>query len=491
VIARDAWRPLIGVLVPVLFMLIIGLAGVRLSTQIRTDEEALREHQHQLLNMVDASRSAQLFYQEQQENWRALIDSKQEDTFDHYRRQMRTAESLVIHQLDTLRGTLVEQGLGLHLTDHIIDLHQRLGRLIENALALHGQDGPYAEWERAVALTRGLEQQLSARLATLTGSIVLEANRQIDDQNALSQATWTEARALLLWLTLAGVGLTAFIAWRNQVASSQLRQTLERLRRAQQELVNSEKLASLGSLVAGVAHELNTPLGNGVLLASSLQDQVREFSGHLQAGTIQRRTMSEFCSQATDTCNLLEQSLERSVEIVGHFKQVAVDQSSDRRRSFYLDAAIEDICGTLQPQFRATPHRLIVTVEPELTLEGYPGTLGQILNNLVLNALQHGLESHPGGEVRVEAGAMPGQRIRLTVSDNGKGIPIQDRSQIFDPFFTTRLGAGGSGLGLYIVHNLVTGVLGGTLTVDSSPRGTAFQLVFPAKAPQRRPSRTT
>ncbi len=258
------------------------------------------------------------------------------------------------------------------------------------------------------------------------------------------------------------------------------------LRQAMAQLMQSEKLAALGSLVAGVAHELNTPLGNTRTIAGALGEEVRAFAVSVDSGILRRSQLEAFINRSQEAVALLECNAARAADLIGHFKQVAVDQTSMRRRRFHLRRTVEEILATLQPQFKHTAHRYELDIPAELELDSYPGPLEQIIANLVTNSLAHGFAGLEAGRIRILARAKDRQQVVLTYLDNGLGIPSDTQNRIFEPFFTTGLGSGGSGLGLFIVYNLVTGVLGGTIQVQSHPgQGTNFTLTLPRIAPDR------
>ena len=172
-------------------------------------------------------------------------------------------------------------------------------------------------------------------------------------------------------------------------------------------------------------------------------------------------------------------------DLIAHFKQVAVDQTSAQRRPFDLAEVVGEVVLTLRPQFKATPYRIEVDIPPGIDMDSFPGPLGQVLTNLVNNALLHGFAGLPAGVVRIAAEAQ-GDRVRIQVADNGRGIAPEHQSRVFDPFFTTRLGQGGSGLGLHIVYSIVTRVLGGRIDLASQPgEGTEITLEIPVIAPQQ------
>jgi signal transduction histidine kinase len=261
---------------------------------------------------------------------------------------------------------------------------------------------------------------------------------------------------------------------------------IRKLEQAMTQLVQTEKLASLGSLVAGVAHELNTPLGNSLTVASTLKEHVREFVRQLETGdALRRNALLDFVAHCRDAAALVEKNSRRAAELIGNFKQVAVDQTSMRRRSFDLRQALDEVLSMLQPKLKHTRHRLEIAVERGIVLDSFPGPLEQIVTNLVTNSLLHGFEGIEAGVIRIEAAPASDDRIALTYADNGVGIPEALAKRVFDPFFTTKLGGGGSGLGLYIVFNLVTAVLGGTIALSGSPgQGARFDMLLPRVAPQ-------
>ncbi|HSD36192.1 MAG TPA: ATP-binding protein [Rhodocyclaceae bacterium] len=278
--------------------------------------------------------------------------------------------------------------------------------------------------------------------------------------------------------------LNAELEQRVAERTQSLTETLDTLRRAQDELVQSDKLASLGSLVAGVAHELNTPIGNAVLIASTLAQDMRAVQGALQSGELRKSALESFIGDTDHAIGLLDHSLTQARDLVSSFKQVAIDQSSERRRSFALEELVHDICETVRPGLRNHNWRLETALVPGVQMDSYPGPLGQVITNLLQNAFFHGLQESVPGLVSIETRLVDEEQIEISVSDNGRGIPPENLGLIFDPFFTTRLGQGGSGLGLSIVYRLVTTLLGGRISVDSTPgEGTRFTVVLPCKAP--------
>lgn len=264
---------------------------------------------------------------------------------------------------------------------------------------------------------------------------------------------------------------------------------ISKLEQATSQLMQAEKLASLGSLVAGVAHELSTPLGNTLTVASTLQEVVRNFAQKIDGGTLHRQALSDFIAQCRDASSLIERNSQRAAELIGNFKQVAVDRTSMRRRGFDLLQTLNQTVSTLRPQLKHTSHRMEVHADPGIVMESYPGPLEQIVANLVSNSLQHGFDGVREGCIRIAARLADTDHVLLTYSDNGTGMSEEVARRAFDPFFTTRLGSGGSGLGLYITYNLTTAVLGGTIRLHSTPgRGVRLELRLPRIAPN--PGRT-
>ena len=272
-----------------------------------------------------------------------------------------------------------------------------------------------------------------------------------------------------------------------RAANHSLEQTLGTLRETQSQLVQSERLASLGSLVAGVAHEINTPVGVGVTAASTLRDHARELAESYARGDLKRSSLEQFITTADEAAEITLKNLQRAADLIASFKQVAVDQSSGERRQFALREYIDEVPLSLAPRLKKYGHALEVDCPAALAVDTYPGAIAQILTNLVSNALVHAFDAGKKGHLRIHAEAANGW-VTLTFADDGRGIPQENLGRIFDPFFTTRRGAGGSGLGLHIVFNLVHQLLGGTIDVVSAPgRGSLFTIRFPIAAPRAKP----
>lgn len=264
------------------------------------------------------------------------------------------------------------------------------------------------------------------------------------------------------------------------------RELIRRLEETQEQLVQAEKLASLGAIVAGVAHELNTPIGNGLMAVSTLARAVANFRRDTAEG-IKRSALDTLIKEMDTGSDIAQRNLYRAAELISSFKQVAADRSSEQRRSFELAEVVEKIMLTLQPSLKNTVARFSIDIPAGIHLDSYPGPIGQILANLIGNAILHAFEGKTHGLVRIHAAARAGQNVRLWVEDDGLGIPPELLPRIFDPFVTSKMGRGGTGLGLYIAHNIAANMLGGSISAISVPgQGTTFELNIPLIAPQPR-----
>ncbi|GGE15089.1 hypothetical protein GCM10011390_37740 [Aureimonas endophytica] len=262
-------------------------------------------------------------------------------------------------------------------------------------------------------------------------------------------------------------------------------EALRELKRTQRELIQSEKLASLGQLVAGVAHEINTPLGIALTTATVMRDELRGFGADIGGGRVSRAAFDRFLERLQDGIRLTTSNLERSAQLVVSFKQVAADRASGERRSFDLKGFLDDLFISLRPLGKRYGHRILVECEAGLMMDSYPGALAQVLTNLVTNAYVHAFASTEGGTIRIDVARRDGDRVAITFEDDGRGIDPQHRARIFDPFFTTGRAQGSTGLGLHIVFSLVTATLGGTIDVESAlGRGTRFAILLPRHRPQ-------
>jgi PAS domain S-box-containing protein len=268
--------------------------------------------------------------------------------------------------------------------------------------------------------------------------------------------------------------------------TAELTRTLSTLNQAQDELLRSERMAALGSLVAGVAHELNTPLGTCMTAASTLHERTRELRRDLDAQQLRRSALDAYARDGEQMAELLMRGLRNASDLVSHFKQLSVDQTSEHRRSFQLDTVVADVLTVMRPQLKHAQLRIETDIQMEAAIDGFPGELGRLLTNLIQNAQLHAFDADQPGLLRISARPLEAAQFELSVSDDGRGMSAEVRRRAFDPFFTTKLGKGGSGLGLNIVYNIATGVLGGDVELQSAPgQGSRFIFRLPLRAPQR------
>ena len=335
---------------------------------------------------------------------------------------------------------------------------------IAGVLLPDGSVGSVAIWSSS--LTQDGSDVIIWALLDLTEE--LNAKRELKDLNVSLESRVRERSAAL------------------ERANGELNATLQTLRHTQHELLSSEKMASLGSLVAGIAHELNTPIGNSLLASTALHDRVLDFEQQVSAGNLRRSQLTAHLDEVCTASTLISGSLHKAAELIASFKQIAVDQTNDQRRAFDLLAAVQDTIATYMPRLRRVPCEVTLQIPAGLVLDSYPGGLYQILNNLITNALTHAFEQRQGAAITVSAERLEGDSIALAFSDNGSGMSDDVLKRVFDPFFTTKMGQGGTGLGMNIVYNIVTGVLGGRISIDSSlGAGTTIRMLLPRVAPQR------
>lgn len=266
-------------------------------------------------------------------------------------------------------------------------------------------------------------------------------------------------------------------------ANAELENAVRRLKITQAQLVQSQKLASLGSLVAGVTSEIGGPVDLGVTAAAELQDRAARLQRQHALGQVSSEELDRFVTMAAESSSELLLNLRKALELVRSFRQVAVDQSSGERRRFLLKAYIEEVMLSLAPRMKRDGLRVTVQCPPGLSVDSFPGALAQVLGTLVDNSLMHAFPNFRRGNITITVHEEP-RGVVLRYADDGAGIPAEYLDQIYDPFFTTRRGSGGTGLGLYVVYTLVTQRLGGTISASSTPgQGTFFDVRFPMEAP--------
>ncbi|MFN0317569.1 MAG: ATP-binding protein [Burkholderiales bacterium] len=318
-------------------------------------------------------------------------------------------------------------------------------------------------------------------VSAVMAAVFLLSYRLLDIHDA---GTGTEMANIFLRIYAAALVVIAVGSWwivlsheSRELAEGELLHSLHHLELTRSELVESEKMASLGGLVAGVAHEINTPVGIIVGAASYLSDRAAEMRAKLAAGGLSETDFERFVHDASQSARLLSSNAGRAAQMVESFKRVAVDQTSDERRRFDLRGYMEETIFSLRPKFQGTRVTTRVDCPRGIEMDSYPGSFAQVLTNLLLNSLQHAFDPGASGAIVITAKPAGDDEVEIRYQDDGRGIPQALHDKIFQPFFTTRRGAGGSGLGLHLVYNIVTRRLGGMIAVENAyPRGTLFTL---------------
>jgi signal transduction histidine kinase len=268
-----------------------------------------------------------------------------------------------------------------------------------------------------------------------------------------------------------------------RAAKEHAERALAELRATQQNLIQAEKLAALGGLVAGIAHEVNNPVGISLTVASSFARRCERFATEMKTPPLRRSSLDDFVAKSQAAAEQLVANLQRAGELIQSFKQVAVDRSHAEQREFDLAEATDQIIASLRPVLKRMPLTLIVDVPRGISMNSYPGSYGQVLTNLFLNAVVHAYPDGRSGTLMVAAQEAGCKDVEITVADDGAGMTDDVRMRAFDPFFTTRRNHGGTGLGLHVIFNIVTQSLGGRLAMDSAPgRGTTFRITIPKQA---------
>ncbi len=265
-----------------------------------------------------------------------------------------------------------------------------------------------------------------------------------------------------------------------QDAIDELHTTLENLRNTQTQLIESEKLSSLGGLVAGVAHEINTPIGLCITTHSFIKDIFKDMNERFEAGSISKQNFTEFMHSMEESVDILSKNLERAAKLVKSFKHVSEDQAGEALRPYNLEEYLQEILSTLHPKLKMTKHVVNLGCPSDLEMIGYPGALSQVITNLIMNSLLHGFEDINDGSITIEA-TLLGDQVEILYTDDGKGLTKESRIKIFEPFYTTKRGYGGTGLGMHLVYNLVNQTLKGSIQLQQASQGCAFIITIPCK----------
>lgn len=265
-------------------------------------------------------------------------------------------------------------------------------------------------------------------------------------------------------------------------ANSELIQTLEKLHQFQRQMVQNEKMASLGDMVAGVAHEVNTPIGLGVTASTMMLDRLAQMEIDFKNKTLKASSLSRFIEEGQENLNIIYRNLNRAAELISSFKQVAVDQSAEIDRVFCFATLMDEILLSVRPKLKNLKHQINIHCAADLYIESKVGPINQIMLNMIMNSIIHGFEKMEQGKIDIYIDMLDDKKICIVFKDNGCGIPVYLRKKIFDPFVTTKRGQGGSGLGLHLVYNLVTQGLNGSIALANEDNvGVEFKISFPAK----------
>jgi signal transduction histidine kinase len=301
--------------------------------------------------------------------------------------------------------------------------------------------------------------------------LLSRAEKQIKTLDALNTQNLTHTSELEDKITKR----TAALKDSNQ----ELLSTLEKLHQFQGQLVESEKMASLGDMVAGVAHEVNTPIGLGVTASTLLSDRLLEIKKAFENKTLKSSHLKKFLNEGEENVGIIYRNLHRAANLISSFKKVAVDQSSEEERTFSVNAVLNEMLATLAPQIKHLPYKVTINCHDQLTIKSKPGPISQILINLILNSIIHGFEDKEQGNILISITA-ENDRLNVIYQDDGKGIDESMKTKLFEPFTTTKRGSGGSGLGLHLVYNLVTQALLGNIDFSSEKnQGVTFDITFP------------
>ena len=409
-----------------------------------------------------------------------LIQTEMIDALEQWRERLTTAigglrtQNEMIADMDKTATAMVESAHALN--DVFAAEAGRIGQFVLTILLLGATGGLLLGSGTAVIVARSITrplQTLQQDMVSLAGNPQVGSIRQTLRKDELGDM----ARAARFFVTEIGHREQAL-----REAKEQADVALSELQRTQAELIQSEKLASLGQLVAGVAHEINTPVGIALTTATTLGEEVRSFGETAASGQVSRTRFMHFVERMREGSQLLFANLTRAAELVHSFKQVAADQVSSERRSFEVAKWVQELLTSLRPVLRKGAYEIAVDCDPKLVADTYPGALAQVLTNMLMNAMVHAYPNEPGGRMTLNIRKLGRDSMVLTFADDGVGMTPEVLSKVFDPFFTTARSRGNTGLGLHIAYNLVTSVLQGRIEVASEPgKGTRFTITLPIR----------
>jgi signal transduction histidine kinase len=416
-----------------------------------------------------------------------LIQAEMVDAIDQWRNGLATMidglteQNQILREMDATTRRMIDRARLLNET--LARNAERISRLVRNILILGAAVGLLLGSVTALAVARSITrplrqlQQSMMRLAEDSRSGLIA---DFDRRDELGDM----ARATNVFITEIGRREQALRKSKERADAA-----LAELQQTQTELIQAEKLASLGQLVAGVAHEINTPLGIALTTSTLLGDESKRFAEAAEGGKLQRSVLQRFVERMAEGTQLLFANLTRAADLVHSFKQVAADQASGERRQFVMDEWLQDLMISLSPVLRKTKHEVVVDCPPDIELDTFPGALGQVLTNLLTNALAHAYNEGDAGHLEIRVSEPGGDTVRIVFSDAGKGIPQAHIGKVYDPFFTTGRSAGSTGLGLHIVYNLVTSRLQGHVSLYSKVgKGTRFTIDIPKVVSDTQPN---
>ncbi len=415
-----------------------------------------------------------------------LIQTEMVEAIDQWREGLATTigglteQSQILDEMDATTRRMIDRARLLNET--LTRNAEQISDLVRNILILGAAVGLLLGSITALAVARSITrplrrlQQGMMQLAEDSRSGLIADFDRRDELGDMARATNT-------FITEIGRREQALRKSKERADAA-----LAELQQTQTDLIQAEKLASLGQLVAGVAHEINTPLGIALTTSTLLGDESKRFAEAAESGRLQRSTLRRFMDRMNEGTQLLFSNLTRAADLVHSFKQVAADQASEERRQFVMDDWLHDLFTSLSPVLRKTGHEVAIDCPPEIGLDTYPGALGQVLTNLLTNALTHAYDEGDKGHLEVRVSEPSSETVRIVFSDDGKGIPPAHVGKVFDPFFTTGRSAGSTGLGLHIAYNLVTSRLQGHISLYSKVgKGTRFTIDIPKVVSEARP----
>jgi signal transduction histidine kinase len=415
-----------------------------------------------------------------------LIQSEMVDAIDQWRAVLATTldglneQDAILEEMDATTRRMIA---GARFLNEMLTRNaEQIGGLVRKILIFGAAIGLLLGSIMGLAVARSITrplQRLQTRMMELAENSRAGPIADFDRRDELGAM----ARATNVFITEIGRREQALRMSKDRADAA-----LAELQRTQVELVQAEKLASLGQLVAGIAHEINTPLGIALTTSTLLGDETKRFAEAAASGKLQRSALERFVARMREGTQLLYANLARAGDLVHSFKQVAADQASGERRQFVMDEWLQDLLTSLSPVLRKKKHEISIDCPPDIQLDTYPGALGQVLTNLITNALVHAYDKDEDGRLSIRVSEPRPDTVRLVFADDGRGIPPENMGKVFDPFFTTGRSTGSTGLGLHIVYNLVTNRLQGHINLYSKVgKGTRFTIDIPKVVSEESP----